>query len=225
MKTQEKLEARRLRIEEQLSIKDIAVRLGVAKSTVSLWVRDLPLSDRTIKEKCLTGRIKGGKSRRFYARKIRAKYQLEGCRMAEEYYKDPLFFGGCMMHWAEGSKHKNRVGISNTDPHFLRLWLKFIRHFFAVQATSIAIAVHCYLDNGKTKSQIEKYWLSQLGLPRSCLRKTTVVTKHKFSTFAKKNRHPYGVAHITIGSTEVIQKIWGAIKFLGEIDDTDRWLD
>jgi transposase-like protein len=33
-----------LRLTERLSVKDIATRLGIAKSTASLWVRDYPLS-------------------------------------------------------------------------------------------------------------------------------------------------------------------------------------
>lgn len=130
-----------------------------------------------------------------------------------------------MMHWAEGAKNKNLVSISNTDPYFLKLWWKFAQKFFGIRTNETAIAIHCYLNNGKTQRQIESYWLKKLCLPRSCLRKTTVVTSHKFSTGVKKNRHPYGVACLKIGSTEVSQNIWGAIKALAEIDDEDKWLD
>lgn len=48
-------EAKRLRIEDKLSLKEIAVKLGVAKSTVSLWLRDIinlhPESDEHKKER------------------------------------------------------------------------------------------------------------------------------------------------------------------------------
>jgi len=41
----------------------------------------------------------------------------------------------------------------------------------------------------------------------------------------KKNRHPCGVAALSVNSTEIAQNIWGAIKFFAEIDDQDKWLD
>lgn len=225
MKTKEKIEARHIRVEEQLSIKDIAKRLGVAKSSVSLWVRDLPLSKETIADRCLAGCLKGAKIRCDDARAVRVQYQQDGLKMAEKYQDNPLFMSGCMMHWAEGAKDKNIAHICNTDPHFMRLWLKFIFRFFNIQPTDMVVHINCYLGNGKTQQQIESYWLREFNLPRSCLRKTTVVTKHKFSTGVKKNKHPYGVGILKVYSTEIVQQIWGAIKFIGEIDDADKWLD
>jgi transcriptional regulator with XRE-family HTH domain len=225
MKTKEKNEARSIRTKEQLSIKDIAIRLGVAKSSVSRWVRDLPLSKETIDARCLAGCIKGARVRHDDARAIRKQYQQAGMEMMDEYRDDSLFVAGCMMHWAEGAKDKNRVNISNTDSFFLRLWLEFIWQFFDIQPSDIALHIHCYLNNNKTQQQIESYWLKKLGLSKSNLRKTVVVTKHKFSTGAKNNRHPYGVAQLNICSTEVIQKIWGAVKCYASIDDNEKWLD
>jgi hypothetical protein len=225
MKTKEKIKARRIRVEEQLSIKDIATRLGVAKSTVSGWVRNLPLSSKTIEARCLAGCIKGGKTRCSDARAIRIQYQQDGMDMAKKYKDDPLFMAGCMMHWAEGTKDKNSVVISNTDSHFMQLWLKFIQRFFNVKPTDLVVYVHCYLGNGKTKRQIESYWLRELDIPRLCLRKTTVVTNHKSSTGAKKNRHPYGVGIVKVHSTKIVQQIWGAIKSIAGITDKNKWLD
>jgi transposase-like protein len=45
MKTRERLAARRIRREEGESIKQIARRLGVAASSVSVWVRDIELTE------------------------------------------------------------------------------------------------------------------------------------------------------------------------------------
>ena len=45
MKTEERFLARQLRKEEGLSIGKIASRLGVSKSSVSLWVRDIELTN------------------------------------------------------------------------------------------------------------------------------------------------------------------------------------
>ena len=44
-------EAKRLRLKERLSLKAIAKKLGVAKSTASLWLKDVRLSDNEISER------------------------------------------------------------------------------------------------------------------------------------------------------------------------------
>jgi transposase len=44
VKPEARQEARRLRMADGLSIRDIATRLGVSKSSVSLWVRDVALT-------------------------------------------------------------------------------------------------------------------------------------------------------------------------------------
>jgi len=49
--TRLKAEARRLRQEERLSIKEIAARTGAAKGTLSAWLRDIPLTDEEVKAK------------------------------------------------------------------------------------------------------------------------------------------------------------------------------
>jgi len=225
MKIKEHKEARRLRRERKISIKQIADQLGVAKSTVSIWVRDLPLSENRMKELNIRHKIKGGKNRALIARNQRRQYQLVGYEMARNLKNDPLFVGGCMLHWAEGAKDKNSLRICNTDPHLLRLWIKFIIKFWEISPNQFTLRIQSYLDCGMTMNEIEAYWLSVLDLPSTCLRKATVVTEHPMSTGFKKGKHPYGTAHLGLYLTEILQQIWGAIKFLGDIDDDDRWLD
>lgn len=53
-----KTEARRLRTETKLSLKKISEELGVAKSTLSLWLRDLPLDpEESMQRQTLAGRL------------------------------------------------------------------------------------------------------------------------------------------------------------------------
>lgn len=225
MKIKEKFEARRLRKEEQLTITTIAEKLGVAKSTVSLWVRDLSLPPTTIRKYNMAGCIKAGKIRAKTARQIRSKYQQKGAQIAKKYQNNTLFVSGCMMHWSEGAKDKNIVSITNTDLHFIKLWVRFMQHFFDILPSDFRVKISCYLNNGLEQSQIEAYWRQNLLLPDDCFTKTTIIKKHPMSTGVKKNRHPYGVIRIVVCSTKIVQQIWGAIKFLADIDDKNKWLD
>lgn len=51
MKNREREDARRLRLEDRLSNTQISRRLGVAKSTVAVWLRDMPLKSEEIAKK------------------------------------------------------------------------------------------------------------------------------------------------------------------------------
>ncbi len=69
-KTQQKIKARELR-RKGVSVKTIATELGVAKSTVSLWVRDIILTVEQlekIRRNWIVGTELGRLKRRFNAK-------------------------------------------------------------------------------------------------------------------------------------------------------------
>jgi hypothetical protein len=107
MKTTERLEARRLREHEGLSMKQIASIVGVSLSSVSLWVRDIELD--AVKNASMRSRAarRRGEARAAHARALRRDAQGRGRERAV--HGDPLHLAGCMLFWAEGDKHRNGV--------------------------------------------------------------------------------------------------------------------
>ena len=61
-------------------------------------------------------------------------------------------------------------------------------------------------------------------LPRSVLRKSFVNPLPTSSSGKKKNKLPYGVCTLTLGRTEILQHIYGAIQEYAGFDEP-RWLD
>src|SRR5687768_10778332 len=111
LKTVEREQARLLRRQNGLSVKEIAARLGVARSSVSLWVRDIELTEQQhealrarnpIYNQQLAGR--GDTSARRRAE--RRAFQEHGRALARR--GDPLHAIGCMLYWAEGDKRRNQ---------------------------------------------------------------------------------------------------------------------
>lgn len=129
-----------------------------------------------------------------------------------------------MLHWAEGSKERNAVIFANSDLNMVRFFLRFLRECFASQSKRIALRLNVYTGNGLTLRQIEDYWLDGLGLPRSCLRKHTLNHFPTSSSGKKRNKLPYGVATLTLYSTQVAQHIYGAIQEYAGFEEP-RWLD
>lgn len=88
MKNEKRLLARKIREEEGLSLKKIADRINVAKSTVSLWVRDIELSF-TQKEKL----SKKGKPRPNYSEKEQLPSNMKRCTKCLEIKDRSNFYG------------------------------------------------------------------------------------------------------------------------------------
>jgi AcrR family transcriptional regulator len=150
VKVAERNEARRLRREQGLSLKEIAASLGVAKSSVSLWVRDIELTPEQHRRLAAQNRmhprqllaraalIEKHRARRFAA-------QAEGRSYAK--HGDPFHAAGCMLYWAEGSKARNSVEITNADPEVLRFFVRFIRTYFGVADEAFAVTCNLFADH------------------------------------------------------------------------------
>ena len=126
-------DARELRAQGP-SLKEIVAKLGVSKSSVSLWVRDPelpPLSD----EECR--RRKAEASQRYWARErpLRdARRQAVRGAAADEVGKlsdREIVIAGAIAYWCEGAKNKpyrraERVTFINSDPRLIRFFLRFL---------------------------------------------------------------------------------------------------
>src|SRR5438128_1694192 len=107
MKTVERVAARRLRRDEGRSVKEIAGLVGVSRSSVSLWVRDIELTPEQeaaliARDPARTVRQIGWTANRERARLRRRGYQLAGRRRVRR--SEPLYIAGCTLYWAEGWK-------------------------------------------------------------------------------------------------------------------------
>lgn len=225
MKPQARTEARRLRREEGLAITEIAQRLDVAKSSVSNWVRDIPLTDA--QQAALKAHYTHYESQhqgsRAVIRKYRAlrqHYQAEGRAKARE--GDPLHLAGCMLYWAEGSKSRNMARFANSDPDMIRMFARFLREQLGVRSDQFQVHVNCYTNNGLALQEIEQYWLTVLELPPSVLRRSAANHQPK-SSGQKGRKLIYGVCVITVTSTAVVQHIFGAIQEYSGVDKPE-WL-
>lgn len=224
-KTAAREEARRLR-REGLSLKEIQERLGVSQSSVSVWVRDIPLTDEQKaallqRRPMYYGHLKGSYTNHKKFKAMRQQYQEEGRIKALE--RDPLHIAGCMLYWAEGEKTRNRISFANSDPDMLVFFCKFLRQCLHVEDDAMTIHIMCYTTNGISQKEIEDFWLQKLELPASCLRKTTVNNKPK-SSQQRGRKLLYGVCALSVNrSVGLVQHIYGALQEYIGIDKPE-WL-
>jgi transcriptional regulator with XRE-family HTH domain len=227
MKTAERLEARRLRKTEGQSIKEIAQILGVSVSSVSCWVRDVALSDDQVaalvaRNPALNGRLTGVTIRAAQARALRETYQEEGRVLAR--LADPMHQAGCMLYWAEGSRSRNAVAFTNSDPAMVDFFVQFLRRCYQLPDEAFRVACNLFADHVDDRTRIEQFWLDTLQLPRSCLRKSIVNVYSRHSQRKRRNVLPYGTCRVCVHRTAVVQSIYGSIQEYGGFERPE-WLD
>jgi AcrR family transcriptional regulator len=227
VKTRERQLARYLRREEGAAINEIARRVGVSKSSVSLWVRDIELTaeqrQALLERNPAYNRQMSGTQKQAATRRAeRIAYQQDGRRRARR--RDPEFVAGCMLYWAEGSKGRNQLQFSNADPVMARFFVDFLKTHFALRGDEIRITCHLYADHIEKQAEIEDHWLDALTLPRESLRKSVVNVYSKYSKRKRVGNLPYGTCRVVVSRTWVTQTIFGAIQELGGFT-RDAWLE
>jgi transposase-like protein len=227
VKTRERELARYLRREEGAAINEIARRVGVSKSSVSLWVRDIELTDeqrQALLERnpAYNRQHSGWTKLAEHRRAERVAYQEDGRLRARR--SDPSFVAGCMLYWGEGSKQRNQLQFANADPLMARFFVDLLKTHFGLRGDEIRITCHLYADHLEKQLQIEQHWLDVLGLPRESLRKSVVNVYSKYSKRKRVGNLPFGTCRVVVSRTWVVQTIYGAIQELGGFT-RDAWLE
>ncbi|MEM9952568.1 MAG: hypothetical protein AAF846_13255 [Chloroflexota bacterium] len=224
-KPEKKRQARELR-KQGKSIVWIAKEIGVSKSSVSVWTRDIELTEEQeqnlrFSNERREAQVKGARANVIKHRQKREQYQQEGRQKARE--GDLLHLAGCMLYWAEGSKSRNSVGLVNSDAEMLAYFLRFLRECIQVDENRIKFRVNAYLGNDLSKQEIVNYWKQKLNLKTLNLNKTSF-NKQPSSSKQQGRKLPYGVCEVNINDTRLSQHIYGAIQEYAGFDRPD-WLD
>lgn len=172
------------------SVKDIGKLLGVSSSTVSLWVRHIPLSQSQkdlLTQKVFTalqrGRIKAELVQRELREKRNTLLTKEAVKKLGKFTKRDLFVAGIALYWAEGFKKDNRLGFANSDPQMVKLFLKWLEAL-GVPKSSLRLRVGVNISHSHRLEEIQSYWSKQTGVP------LTQFQKPFFQKFKWKKEYP-----------------------------------
>ncbi|MFC8566798.1 hypothetical protein ACFUIW_13680 [Streptomyces sp. NPDC057245] len=172
----------------------IQVELGCSKSSISLWVRDLPKPERRKRTREEASAI----ARRGWEATLRAREesrQQTRRQAATEMGKltdRELFVVGVALYWAEGCKSKpysrrERVSFVNSDPDVISLFMDWLR-LLGVDPASVRFAVQIHESADVTGA--ESYWARHVGVSTADLMKTTL-KRHNPRTNRKNTSESY----------------------------------
>ena len=119
-----------------LAYNEIAAELGVSKSSISLWLRDIPRPERLSAAECAK-RQAAAVAAYWSAERSRRADARQAIRAAERDAIGPLaerdvVIAGAIAYWCEGTKSKpyrrsGRVIFINSDPRLISFYLRFLR--------------------------------------------------------------------------------------------------
>jgi hypothetical protein len=180
----------------------ISHETGVAKSTLSYWfagvesLKDAKIQNQVANREASKQRLLAYLVKRNSAlREKEFETILRAQKDFEKFQKQPLFLAGLMLYATQGDRvHRQRVGLSHSDPMLCLVFLRFIQKYFpAIPTDKVKLSCLAYEDHNV--DQIENYWLKMLGIEPKNLYKTQVIKgRHK------TKRLPYGVGNVSISN-------------------------
>jgi predicted transcriptional regulator len=167
-------QARELRT-QGLSYNEIVAQLGVSKSSVSLWVRDIPCPERFAYVH--NERRQEGLRKFNAARTARQAAETEAAAAEIGELTDrEVLIAGAIAYWCEGTKNKphrmaNRVVFVNSDPGLVNFFLRFL-DVTGVNREDLIFRVQIH-ENADAEAA-QRFWLEVTGAHPSQLRSPTL---------------------------------------------------
>lgn len=157
---------------EGRSYREIGQVVGVAKSTLSEWLRDVPLTEE--QQHVLALRSSEGASRRAQAIRANAVRRRSVLRSEAEgdigdLGERDLFVAGVVAYWAEGTKDKpwrggQSVRFMNSDPGLVRLFLAWLR-LLGISVDQLVF--HLHIHTSADLAAALTFWSGVVGVPAS----------------------------------------------------------
>ncbi|WP_411976810.1 hypothetical protein [Streptomyces sp. ICN988] len=205
--------ARELRL-QGWTYDQIQVELGCSKSSISLWVRDLPKPERRkrTREEASAIAKRGWEATLRLRDEERLRTKQAATQEIAQMTDRELFLVGVGLYWAEGSKSKpyrrqERVTFVNSDPDMITLFLAWLR-LLRVEPGRLKFAVH--IHETADVAGAEQFWTDHVGIERTALLKTTL-KKHNPSTNRKNTDETYyGCLRVNVrGGADLYRRIEG----------------
>lgn len=176
-KSKEKLEAINLRKKGQ-SIKYIAKTLSVSTGSVSLWCKDVVLTEEQLKILEIHGldpnygrRLQNSQRQRAIKEKKIKKLLNLGINEIGKLTKRELFLIGVSLYWAEGFKKDTQVGFANSNPEMINLYLRWLYDCCNVRKEDLITRITVNISHKDRIKEIEKFWSDSTKIPIENFRK------------------------------------------------------
>jgi transcriptional regulator with XRE-family HTH domain len=137
---------------------DIAAELGVSRSSVSMWTRDVvvEMGPRRVRTP------RPNRLRDARLAEIDAMNRL-GLERLGALGEQAFLAAGAALYAGEGAKRDRWVGFTNSDPTIVGFFLAWLRAHFAIDEARLRVRIH--LHEGLDLGAATAHWVAVTGVP------------------------------------------------------------
>lgn len=215
--------------EEGYTYSEILEQINVAKSTLSLWLRDVGLTVRQkqrITEKKLKSALRGAEARRQNRIELTEQIFQKSKSEIKNLNSRELWLLGIVLYWAEGSKEKeirpgSGVQFTNSDCKMIKIFLKWLIDVCHIQRDQIYFEIYVHDTHRDHLGRVQEHWSSKTGFPISNFDRI-YFKKNKIGTLRKNIGETYfGTLKVRVKSSSTLNRtIAGWIQ--GVVECSDR---
>lgn len=199
-----------------LPYSEIKKRLNVSKSTLSVWLRDMPLGLERINEL----RAKSPKRIERYRDTMRAKREKRLNGVHTQVKKDigklsgrEFLIAGLFLYWGEGGKtQRYSISLSNTDPSMIRFYLRWLG-VLGVPLSKVTVRLHLYSDMD-IKKEIA-FWIIESGLVREQFKKPYI--KQSQYSYVSERGFGHGTCNIIVNDRDTTEYVLESLKVIAKM--------
>ena len=203
------------------SYREISRLLNIPLSTVFLWTKDILLSPeqtKNNKEKSLNklqeSRIHAQEVKKSIYTERNNISKLAGNSMVREISNQNINGIIAALYWGEGFKKDRRLGLANTDPEIIKLFLYWLVIIAKVPKEQIRLKVGINILFKDRINQINTYWSKVTGIPLKQFQKP-YLQNSKIKRIYPNFDEYFGVLRIRAnGQNDVFQKLMGMVEKL-----------
>ncbi|MFD5159985.1 hypothetical protein ACFWMJ_18225 [Streptomyces hawaiiensis] len=171
----------------------IQVELGCSKSSISLWVRDLPKPERKRSTEEASAIARRGWEVALQRREEERQHAKAAAKHAVGDLSDrEVFLAGVTLYWAEGAKDKpysrrERLHFINSDPNVISFFLHWL-DVLGVERERLRFRVS--IHESANAARAEEFWAALVGVEPSTFQSATL-KKHNPKTSRKNTSEAY----------------------------------
>lgn len=204
------------------SISSIASSLNVSKSTVSMWCKEIALTERQLKKIATVSKHHAtlGLLRAAEVQRSKRKLCIEAqTKIGKEdvgaLNRRDLFMVGLGLYWGEGyKKGSQELGFTNSDPLMLRVYILWLEQTYDISRHDLILRVSINDQHSARSEDVERYWSQILHVPRSQFTKTSFIRSASKKRYVNETVH-FGTLRIKVRKgTNLRRRILGSIEAL-----------
>ena len=200
-----------------MSYSQIKKILKVSKSTLSLWLRNYPLSKQRIRELRDWNEQRIERCRETKRKKKEERlnqFYKEQKKLLFPFNKREFFLAGLFLYLGEGKKSDLfELSLSNTDPSIIKFFIAWLLKSLLVPKEKIKIHLHLYNDMD-IKKEVE-FWSKTLDIPLNQFTKP-YIKKTSSSRINHKGGFGHGTCNAKVGDARLTEKVHMAMKAIAD---------